>query len=68
MREQGYRGRIAVTAARDADRASFLGAGADLVFEPFQDASDRAVELLESDGRPIRIEDVEPDGQREIDD
>ena len=68
LREQGYRARIAVTAARDADRASFLGAGADLVLEPFQDAADRAVELLESDGRPVRLEDSAPEGQRGIDD
>lgn len=68
LKEQGFRGRIAVTAARDADRASFMAAGADLVLEPFQDAADRAVELLESDGRPLRLEDTEPDDQRAIDD
>ncbi|MBL3567340.1 hypothetical protein JMM59_20385, partial [Rhodovulum sulfidophilum] len=29
-----------------ADTQELLGAGADLVLEPFQDAADRAVELL----------------------
>lgn len=66
LREQGFRGPIAVTATPDIDTDKLLGMGADLVLEPFQDAADRAVELLESNERPIRIEVIEPESQKEI--
>ncbi|MBL3551851.1 cation:proton antiporter [Rhodovulum sulfidophilum] len=45
-RGAGFRGRIAVASHNAADTQDLLGAGADLVLEPFQDAADRAVELL----------------------
>ncbi|MGF1623716.1 MAG: NAD-binding protein, partial [Alphaproteobacteria bacterium] len=66
LREFGFDGRIAVTSNRDADAAALLAAGADLVLEPFQDAADRAVELLESATPPDRLDVIEPDAQVEI--
>ncbi|MEQ8494866.1 MAG: cation:proton antiporter, partial [Gammaproteobacteria bacterium] len=45
-RSAGYRGRIAVTSLTARDTEELVAAGADTVLEPFQDAADRAVELL----------------------
>ncbi len=45
-RSAGYRGRIAVTSHSAKDTARLVRAGADIVLEPFQDAADRAVEIL----------------------
>ena len=45
-RAAGLRGRIAVTSHSSADTEELLSSGADVVLEPFQDAADRAVELL----------------------
>jgi Trk K+ transport system NAD-binding subunit len=45
-RTGGFSGRIAAAAHSAQDAEALLGAGADLVLEPFQDAADRAVELL----------------------
>jgi hypothetical protein len=45
-RAAGFRGRIAVTSHSSRDTETLFGAGADIVLEPFQDAADRAVELL----------------------
>ncbi len=42
----GFRGAIAVTSHSRQDTATLEAAGADMVLEPFQDAADRAVELL----------------------
>ncbi len=66
LRERGFLGTIAVTSGHDVDFEAFSAAGADLVLEPFQDAADRAVELLESNERPIRLEVVEPEEQKEM--
>ncbi|TCP58548.1 transporter (CPA2 family) [Rhodovulum bhavnagarense] len=45
-RGAGFTGRIAVTSHSAKDTEDLFGAGADLVLEPFQDAADRAVELI----------------------
>lgn len=45
-RGAGFRGRIAVTSHKQTDTEALKAAGADLVLEPFQDAADRAVDLL----------------------
>lgn len=42
----GFRGRIAVTSHAAGDTTRLRAAGATLILEPFQDAADRAVELL----------------------
>ena len=41
-----FRGRVAVASHHPKDTEELFGAGADLVLEPFQDAADRAVDLL----------------------
>jgi len=46
MRSAGYGGRIAVASHAAREASALLSAGADVVLEPFQDAADRAVELL----------------------
>jgi len=46
IRMAGFRGRIAVTSHHKRDTEQLFAAGADIVLEPFQDAADRAVELL----------------------
>ncbi|TCP58365.1 transporter (CPA2 family) [Rhodovulum bhavnagarense] len=45
-RAAGFRGRVAVASHHARDTEELFGAGADIVLEPFQDAADRAVELL----------------------
>jgi len=45
-RESGFRGRIAVTSHTRDDTLNLQAAGAQVVLEPFQDAAERAVELL----------------------
>lgn len=45
-RTSGFRGRIAVTSHHPNDTEELFASGADMVLEPFQDAADRAVELL----------------------
>jgi Kef-type K+ transport system membrane component KefB len=66
LRERGFQGTIAVTSSHEVDSEALSAAGADLVLEPFQDAADRAVDLLESNQRPIRLDVVEPEDQKEI--
>jgi len=46
VRAAGYSGRIALTSHDETDSQALKTAGADLVLEPFQDAADRAAELL----------------------
>jgi Kef-type K+ transport system membrane component KefB len=50
-----FSGRIAMTSHNEADSRSLLASGAHLVLEPFQDAADRAVELLSGATRPSRV-------------
>lgn len=45
-RSAGFKGRIAVTSHHASDNKTLLDAGADLVLEPFQDAADRAADML----------------------
>ena len=45
-RTSGFRGRIAVASHHPRDTEELFASGADLVLEPFQNAADRAVELL----------------------
>ena len=45
-RSSGFPGQVVVTSHSASDTKALLTAGADMVFEPFQDAADRAVELL----------------------
>ncbi|MDR4470802.1 MAG: cation:proton antiporter [Nitrospira sp.] len=46
LRQQGYRGRVALTARIPSDAARFTRTGADLILCPHLDAADRAVEQL----------------------
>ncbi|MEX0758184.1 MAG: sodium:proton exchanger, partial [Tistlia sp.] len=68
LRAAGFGGRVAVTTNREAETPMLLAAGADLVLDPFQDGADRAIELLESDRQPVRLEVIEPDEQKQIED
>ena len=45
-RSAGFSGRMAAASHSAGDTEILLAAGADLVLQPFQDAADRAVELL----------------------
>jgi Kef-type K+ transport system membrane component KefB len=45
-RSAGFTGQIAAASHSNGDSEALFGAGVDLVLEPFQDAADRAVELL----------------------
>jgi Kef-type K+ transport system membrane component KefB/voltage-gated potassium channel Kch len=58
-RSAGFRGRIAAASHGEGDRRLLLQAGVDLVLEPFQDAADRAVELL-CGAEPVERIDVPP--------
>ncbi len=66
VRHAGYEGRIGIRNRRPADTDGALQAGADLVLEPFQDAADRAVELVRSHERPQRMPVVDVDDQRPL--
>ncbi|MEQ8694512.1 MAG: cation:proton antiporter [Gammaproteobacteria bacterium] len=46
IRSAGFRGRIAITSHSKSDTEDLVSSGADIVLEPFQDAADRAVDLL----------------------
>jgi Kef-type K+ transport system membrane component KefB len=52
LRFHGFAGRIAVAAQHGADVDRLRAAGADLVFLPFQDAADQAVDLMLK-GEPV---------------
>jgi len=54
-RTAGFTGRIAATSHGAAETEGLRGAGVDLVLEPFQDAADRAVDLLCATGGGARI-------------
>jgi hypothetical protein len=55
---QGFGGRIAVATQRTAGAERLRAAGADLVFLPFQDAADRAVDLMLGGEPPERALDA----------
>ncbi len=56
LRRHGFRGRILVTAAEEADRAALRAAGADEVFLPYHDAAEfaarRVLEALHASAEP----------------
>jgi len=64
-RAAGYQGRIAVTSHSPRDTQRLVQAGADVVLEPFQDAADRAVEILSGGEQRQRTDTglTEPDEQ-----
>lgn len=68
LREQGFKGRIIVTSNSEPEIDWLAQAGADLVLEPFQDAADRAVELLETRESPQRLKLMEPTDQQDFND
>jgi Kef-type K+ transport system membrane component KefB len=45
-RTSGFRGRIAVASHHSRDTEELFASGADIVLEPFQDAADRAVDII----------------------
>ncbi len=47
LKARGYRGRIAVSAHHESEVGELKKKGADLIFLPFQDAAERAVERLQ---------------------
>ncbi|MEX2469340.1 MAG: NAD-binding protein, partial [Pseudohongiellaceae bacterium] len=63
LRAAGFRGRAVVAANLSTDVEELRAAGADIVLEPFQDAADRAVELLCGGAEEERTEDPESDTQ-----
>ncbi len=66
LRDSGFQGAVAVTSTPELGGEALTALGADLVLDPFQDGADRAVELMESDEQPIRLEVIEPEEQKEI--
>jgi len=57
LRQQGYRGRVALTAQMPSDAARLTRAGADLILCPYFDAADRAVErLLPANGGAVPVD------------
>jgi Kef-type K+ transport system membrane component KefB len=67
LRDAGFGGRIAVTTHRGAEIGPLMDFGADLVLEPFEDAADRANELLRGEELPPTRTDVtEPEKQKEL--
>jgi Kef-type K+ transport system membrane component KefB len=66
-RTAGFTGRVAAASHGPRETHRLLGAGADVVLEPFQDAADRAVELLTGAGMEERTEipEIETEGRVE---
>jgi Kef-type K+ transport system membrane component KefB len=62
----GFKGRIAIRSRHAVDGERLMAAGAAIVLEPFQDAADRAVELLSSYERPQRFPTVNTDQQKDL--
>lgn len=56
LKAASFAGKIAVTQRQDGNAEFLRAAGVDLVLEPFQDAADRAVELLLDGRSPERLE------------
>jgi hypothetical protein len=54
-RSSGFRGRTAVTSHSEVDTKEQSALGANIVLEPFQDAADRAVDLLSGGERLERM-------------
>ncbi|MFN3663512.1 cation:proton antiporter [Yoonia sp.] len=67
-RAGGFRGQIALTSHHPADTDDMVAAGADLVLEPFQDAADRAADLLCGGKREERtdIPTIDSEGEQAI--
>jgi Kef-type K+ transport system membrane component KefB len=63
--EAGYDGKVAVATHRIDDNEKLKVAGAHLVFHPYYDAADRAIELLHSEEEGT-FEDYELEEQREL--
>ncbi|MFS2327925.1 cation:proton antiporter [Brucella sp. H1_1004] len=66
LRTAGFQGTVAVTSHGAKETSDLKRSGADLVLEPFQDAADRAVELLcggETEER-TEIPDIETEGRQ----
>ncbi|MGE0661056.1 MAG: cation:proton antiporter [Reyranellaceae bacterium] len=55
-RSAGYTGRVVVASHSQVETETLIRSGADMVLEPFQDAADRAVELLCGGVEAERIE------------
>jgi len=64
-RSAGFRGRIAVASHYAKDTEELFSAGADVVLEPFQDAADRAVEILcgAPESERTEIPEIETEGK-----
>ncbi len=62
----GYQGRIAMAAHLDSGAEHLREAGVDLVFLPFRDAADQAVELLMGEHQRKDIEIIEPEEQKPL--
>ena len=62
----GFHGRIAVASHHPRDTEELFATGADLVFEPFQDAADRAVDMLcgGAEEERIKIPPIETEEQQ----
>jgi Kef-type K+ transport system membrane component KefB len=56
VRSAGISGRVAATALSAKDTEDLIAVGVDIVLEPFQDAADRAVDLLCGAGEEERTE------------
>ncbi|MBW8322281.1 MAG: cation:proton antiporter, partial [Rhizobium sp.] len=66
LRTTGFQGMVAVTSHGAKETSDLKRSGADLVLEPFQDAADRAVELVcggETEDR-TEIPDIETEGRQ----
>lgn len=65
LADLGYEGKIAVATHRVEDNEELKGSGAHLIFHPYYDASDRAIELLHSEEEDA-FEDYEIEEQWEL--
>jgi len=60
LREAGYLGELAAVCHRSSMRDVLSKAGVTLLLEPFQDAAERAVELIEGSDQTPRVDDRDP--------
>jgi len=66
VRDQGYAGRVAVAAHRDATAIALAAETADLILMPYRDAAFAAARMITGEARNPGLTVADPDGQKEL--
>jgi Kef-type K+ transport system membrane component KefB len=66
VRDQGYQGRVAVSAHRDTTAEALAADSADLILMPYRDAAFAAARMITGDAQKPGPATADPDGQKEL--